>query len=291
VSAAEAGATDEVIAVPITPPARPPWPRLLAAFVRRDFRIERTYRVAFLAQLGGAFTTLVSAGFLSRLVPGHQQSLTRYGSDYFTFVLVGTASLAYFTVALGSFSSGLDEEQQQGTLEPLLASPNDPRILLLFGAAWPFLFATAQLIAYLVAGDLLFRARFASTHLLLAAAVLLLTVVAFSAVGLAASSLMLLSKRTGPVVSLIAAAFALLGGVLYPISVLPRPLQFLAEALPMSHGLDGVRRALVAHLDVGAIVLDVAVLAAFSVVLLPLALQGFRWAVDRARRQGSLGHY
>lgn len=283
-------ATDSAVGLPPGSAAPSPW-RLLRAFVLRDFRIERSYRLAFLAQLGGAFTTLVSAGFLSRLVPGHQSTLARYGNDYFTFVLIGTASLAYFTVALGSFSSGLDEEQQQGTLEPLLASPNDPRLLLLLGAAWPLIFATVQLVAYLIAGGLLFRVEFASSHLLLAAGILFLTVIAFSAVGLAASSVMLLSKRTGPVVGLIAATFALLGGVLYPIAVLPRPLQLLAEALPMSHGLDGIRRALVAHLDTGAIVQDAAVLAGFSVVLFPLALQGFRWAVDRARRQGSLGHY
>lgn len=270
---------------------RPSPARLLGAFVRRDFRIERSYRLAFVAQFGGAFTTLLSAGFLSKLVPGHQGSLARYGSDYFTFVLVGTATLAYFTVALGGFSDSLRQEQDQGTLEALLASPNDPRLLLLYGAAWPFLFATFQLALYLAAGGLLFRARIATSHLVLAAAILLLTVVAFSAVGLAASSLILISKKTGPLLALIAAAFSLLGGVLYPISVLPRPLQLLAEALPMSHGLDGLRRALVAHPDGHAIAIDVLVLAAFSIVLVPVALQGFKWAVDWARRTGSLAHY
>ena len=265
--------------------------RLLAAFVRRDFRIERSYRLAFITQFGGAFTTLLSAGFLSKLVPGNQPALSRYGADYFTFVLIGTATLSYFTVALGGFSESLSQEQQQGTLETLLASPNDPRVLLLYGAAWPLLFSTIQLVLYLVAGGLIFHARVSSAHLVLAGAIILLTVVAFSAVGLAAASLMLLTKRTGPLVALIGSAFALLGGVLYPIAVLPRPLQLLAEALPMSRGLDGARRALTAHPSTAAIEVDVLVLAAFSVVLVPAALQTFRWAVDRARRRGTLVHY
>jgi len=265
--------------------------RLLRAFVQRDFRIEKSYRFAFVAQFGGALTTLLSAGFLSRLVPGGQASLVRYGGDYFTFVLIGSATLGYFTVALGGFSDSLAQEQQYGTLEALLASPNDPRVLLLYGAAWPLVFSTVQLALYLVAGGLLFHAKISSTHLLLAGAMVLLTVIAFSAVGLAAAALLILTKRTGPLVGLIGSAFALLGGVLYPISVLPRPLQLLAEALPMSHGLDGVRRALVAHPDLGAIRLDAAILVAFSVVLVPVALQTFSWAVDRARRQGSLSHY
>lgn len=281
-----------VSARPLPPPHRSGSRiRLLGAFVRRDFRIERSYRLAFLAQFGGGLTTLLSAGFLSRLVPGSQHSLARYGSDYFTFLLVGAATLSYFTVALGGFSDSLNQEQDQGTLEALLASPNDPRLLLLYGAAWPFIFATVQLAFFLAAGGLLFHAKVSTSHLLLAAGILVLTVIAFSAVGLAASSLLIISKKTGPLIALIAAAFNLLGGVLYPISVLPRALQLVAEALPMSHGLDALRRALVAHPDMHAIAIDVIVIAAFSVVLVPVALQAFRWAVDRARRRGTISHY
>jgi ABC-2 type transport system permease protein len=264
---------------------------VLAAFVRRDFRLERSYRLAFLTSLGGAFTTLLSAGFLSRLVPSHQASLRPYGGDYFTFVLVGTATLSYFSVALGSFSGSLSQEQQQGTMEALLVSPRDPRLLLVCGAGWPFLFATVQLVLYLVVGGLLFHARVAAGHLALAGALLFLTIVAFSAVGLAVASVMVLVKRVGLLVGLIAAAFTLLGGVLYPISVLPRPLQLVAQALPMAHGLDGVRLALVEHPDVGAIGRDAAVLAVFAAILLPAALQGFRMALRRGRRTGSLSHY
>jgi ABC-2 type transport system permease protein len=264
---------------------------VLAAFFRRDFRLERSYRLAFVTQMGGAFTTLLSAGFLSRIVPGHQAALRPYGSDYFTFVLIGTGALAYFSVALGSFSGNLSQEQQLGTMEALLVSPNDPSLLLVCGAAWPFAVATAQLVVYLLLGAALFHAKIAVSQLGLAAGVLVLTVAAFSAVGLAAASVVVLTKRVGLLLGFVGSAFALLGGVLYPISVLPAPLRWLGEALPMSHGLDGVRRALVAHPDLGAIGRDVLILVAFTGALVPVALAGFGWAVARARRTGSLAHY
>jgi ABC-2 type transport system permease protein len=264
---------------------------LAGAFVVRDFRLERSYRLAFLTSLGGAFTTLLSAGFLSRIVPGHQASLRPYGSDYFTFVLVGTAALNYFSVALGSFAASLSQEQQQGTLEALLVTPTDERLVLLYGAAWPFLFSTVQLLLYIVVGGVLFHAKVAADHLLLASGMMLLTLVAFGAVGLLAASVIVLAKRVGVLLTLVGSAFALLGGVLYPISVLPRPLQLLAEMLPMMHGLDGVRRALVPSPDFGAIARDAIILGAFSAVLVPAALQTFRLAVRRGRRTGSLSHY
>lgn len=264
---------------------------LVGAFLRRDFRLERSYRLAFLTQFGGAFTTLLSAGFLSELVPSDQPGLEPYGGDYFTFVLIGTAALSYFSVALGSFSGTLGQEQSQGTLEALLVSPNDERVLLLCGAAWPCLFATMQLAVYLVLGAILFGADVDTAHLAVAGGVLLLTLVAFSAVGLAGAAVIVLTKRAGLLLTFVAGAFALFGGVLYPITVLPGPLQVVAEILPMSHGLEGVRRALAPDPDLGAVAADAAVLAAFALVCVPLALEGFRRAVRRARRQGSLSQY
>jgi hypothetical protein len=65
----------------------------------------------------------------------------------------------------------------------------------------------------------------------------------------------------------------------------------LAYALPMSHGLDGVRLALVERPDLAAIGRDALTLAVFTAVLVPASLVGFAWAVRRGRRTGSLGHY
>jgi ABC-2 type transport system permease protein len=261
---------------------------LVTGFIRRDFRLERSYRLAFFAQMFGVLTTLLSAGFLSRIVPSGQESLRPYGSDYFTFILVGTAALNFFTIALGSFSSSLGQEQSSGTLESLLVSPNDPRVLLLCGAAWPFVFSTLQLIAYVLLGALLFGAEMAPGHLLLAGVGAVMTLTAVSAVGLLVAGVILLTKRAGGLLTLIGAAFALLGGVLYPITVLPRWLQLVAEVLPVSHGLSAIRLALVPDADLAAIGRHLAVLAIFAMVLVPIGLQSFAWAVRRARRAGTL---
>lgn len=264
--------------------------RMARAFVRRDFRIERTYRLAFFSQLLSASVTLLSAGFLSEIVPA-QAALQPYGDDYFTFVLVGTAALSYFSVALSSFASNLSQEQEHGTLEFILTTPNDPRALLVCGAAFPFIFATVQLIAYLVVGAALFSADLPPNRLWLAGLMLFLSVILYSALGLLAAAVIMVTKRGAILISLTAGLFALFGGVLYPISVLPGWLQFFANILPMSHGLEAVRLSLVEDLDVAAIARNAAVVVAWCVVLVPSALQGFRWAVDRARRTGTIGHY
>jgi ABC-2 type transport system permease protein len=265
--------------------------RLAKAYVLRDFRVERSYRLAFVSSLFGSLTTLLSSGFLSRLVPDDQPALDQFGSDYFTFVLIGTASLSFFTLALGTFSGNLDTEQRQGTLEALLVSPRDPRLLLVCGSLYPFLFATGQMLVYLAGGVVLFSADLPLDRMGLAALMTLLTIGVFGSIGMAAASVVIITKRAGSLLTLTAAVFALFGGVLYPIDVLPSGLRIIARVLPMAYGLEGVRLSLVDDLDVGTIARDAGVLVASMAILIPFALTLFKWGVDRARRTGSLAQY
>ena len=265
---------------------------LLGAFLRRDFRLERSYRFAFLTQLGGAFTTLLSAGFLSKLVPSDQAALEPYGGDYFTFVLIGTAALSYFSVALGSFSGqprpGAEPGHARGAAR--LTERRAGAAAVRGGVAVPVRDGAARRVP---------RARVQSCSVPRStpltsrwpASSSCSPSIAFSAVGLAGAAVIVLTKRAGLLLTFVAGAFAILGGVLYPIEVLPRVLQFVAEILPMSHGLDGVRRALSPDPDLGAVAVDALVLASFAAVCIPAALEGFRRAVRRARRHGSLSQY
>jgi ABC-2 type transport system permease protein len=263
----------------------------LTAFLRRDFLLARSYRLQFILQLGGVFLTLVSFVFLARLVPGSQASLRPYGGDYFSFVLIGTGVASFFITGLTSFSDTLGREQATGTLEALLVTPNDSRLLLAAGGVWPFCFSAVQLAIYLTAGIVLFGARMAPANLLLVAALLAVSLLAFSALGLLAAAVLVQTKRGVLLVGMFAATFAMLGGVLYPITVLPGWLRVIARALPMSYGLDGVRLSLLPAPDLARIAQDAVTLILFAGVLLPTALLLFGWSIDRARREGTLGHY
>ena len=265
--------------------------RLVRAFLTRDFRVLRSYRLAFLVQLAGFLVIVPSLAFLARLVPGNQASLQPYGGDYFTFVLIGSGVLTFFTVALTSFADTFGLEQTTGTLEALLVTPNDPRVLLVGGALYPFIFSAVELALFLVAGVAVFGARIAPGNLLLVCGALLLSLLAFSALGLLAAALLIQTKRAALVVGMAAGLFGILGGVMYPVSVLPGWLSGLAQLLPITYGIDAIRLSLLPSPDLGRIGKDLLTLGAFAAVLLPAALLLFGWSVDRARRQGSIGHY
>jgi ABC-2 type transport system permease protein len=264
---------------------------LYVATLRRDFRHQVSYRLQFIAQLGALFLTIISYWFLAKLIPGRQTALNVYGSDYFTFVLVGTGAATFFTVGVNGFTDSLEREQNTGTLETLFLSPNRPRQLLLAGAIFPFVFAVVQMAFYLFVGVVFLGAHVYLPNLFVAAAVLLLSVAAFSAIGLVAAATLIHTKRAVVVLGIADIFFTLVGGVLYPISVLPGFLQWLAHILPITYGLDGVRQAVLMSPNWGAVGRDCLALVLFTAVFVPLALWLFELSVHRARIRGSLSQY
>lgn len=265
--------------------------KIATAFLLRDVRLQRSYRLQFGVQLLSVLLSLTTYAFLAHLVPSRQRALQAYDTDYFTFVLIGTGAATFFTVGLGSFSESLGREQTSGTLEALLVTPNHARTLLLGGAVWPVLFAATNLVIYLVIGVIIFGGRLAPGNLLLAVVTLALSLAAFSSLGLVAAATLIQVKRASVVVVMTGAMFSLLGGVLYPVSVLPAPVQAVAHLLPVTYGLEGLRQSLAVAPNLGVIGRDCVALIAFTLVLAPAAVGLINWSLRQARREGSLAHY
>src|SRR5947207_198639 len=110
----------------------------------------------------------------------------------------------------------------------------------------------------------------------------------FASLGIAVAAFTVVFKRSAGLLGLLVAALALLGGVYFPIEVLPAPIEAIGRALPFTWGLDTARAALLGGDVDGA---KLAGLFGSVAVLLPLALLAFRVSVSWARRVGSLGQY
>jgi ABC-2 type transport system permease protein len=78
---------------------------------------------------------------------------------------------------------------------------------------------------------------------------------------------------------------------MFPIQSLPRPLELLARAVPLTYAIDGLRRALLEGRSVMAMAPTLAVLAGFAMVMLPLALAALSLSLRRARQNGTLSFY
>lgn len=269
----------------------PLW-RVLPAFLRRDFIQEASYRLAFLLQFFNIFFSVLIFYFISKLLgDAAAPYLTEYGGDYFSFVLIGIAFLGYFSTGLSSFASSLRHSQTTGTLEAMLTTPTSLSAIILASSLWDYLVTTLRVLVYLAVGVLLLRARIQNGNYLAALLVIMLTVVTASSLGIIAASFIMVTKRGDPIQWGISALNGLLGGVYYPVAILPAGLAWLARLLPITYSLHAMRLALLNGASWSQLAPDILALVIFSIVLLPLSLAVFRYAVHRAKVEGSLTHY
>jgi ABC-2 type transport system permease protein len=266
--------------------------RTLWGFLRRDASIHTSYRLGFAMDLGGVFFSAATFYFVAKFFgPSVAPQLAAYGGDYFSFVLIGIAFSTYQNVGINSFSQAIRQEQFLNTLEPLLMTPVRLPVFLFGSALWDFLQATVEVLVYFALGLAIFGFQAPQAHITAAFAVLALTLFSFMGLGVFAASFIMRFKRGNPVTWLLATASELLGGVYFPPEALPGPLKTLALFVPMTHALSGLRKTLLAGAGWGDISSELGALALFTVLVWPVGVVSFSWALRRSQSEGTLGHY
>jgi ABC-2 type transport system permease protein len=264
---------------------------LLGAFLRRDVAVQVSYRADLMLQLATIAFTLALFFYLGKLVD-ESTLVAEAGFDrgYFAFAAIGLALLRIVQTGLTSFAQRLRQEQTTGTLEALLATPARTSNVILFSAAYDLLRATLLAGVLILAAVLFFGLdlELGPATYLVAPVTLVFLLLLFASLGVLLAAFTIVFKQTTAILGLSVTALALLGGVYFPLELLPTPLQAVGEILPFTWGLDVMRDALLAgEVDAGRLTL----LAVVSVAVLPVSLWVFSRALHRARRDGSLAQY
>ncbi len=276
---------------PPRPAIRPRPLTILAAFIRRDWAIDLSYRAPFALRGISLLLTLALFYFLGDVVDDaafeDQQGID---SGYFGYVAVGLATFTVIQTSLISFSRKLREEQTTGTFEALMTTPASPSLIILASAVYEILRATIDGVVILLAAVVIFGLALDTSvgGIAVALVTLIAALALFASLGVAVAGLTVIFKRTAALLTLIMSAIALLSGVYFPIDVLPGWIQTIANAIPFTWTLELLRAALLGG-DVDAARL--AGLIASVLVLLPAGLVFFGWSLRRARRAGTLALY
>ena len=264
---------------------------ILRAFLRRDWETDISYRAAFGIQLAGTLLTLALFFYLGRIVDDSDvASLQGTSGGYFGYVAVGLGVFVIVQLSLNSFSHKFRDEQLTGTLEAMMATPASPSQIILSSAAYDLLRGTVDGFLLIVTAVVVFGLRLETDPAGLAAALAAVVgcIGLFASLGVVVAASTMLFKKTAGLLAFIGPGLALLGGVYYPIDVLPAPLEAIARILPLTWGLEVVRAGLLGG-DVDP--LQLAALLLSVVVAIPLALMLFRASLWRARRLGTLAQY
>lgn len=223
---------------------------------------------------------LATAGLIYR---GHRPELLRYA-------VVGVAGNAFVLNSLYYIGQMLDEQRLRGTLVGLFLAPC-PRLGWLTGLALGGLLDAAMAaVVAVVFGVLVFGVHFDPNYpaLLLSCVLFLLSLwgmgFVFSAIGL-------VIKKSNDLANLVSPFLTLLGGVLYPIALLPRWLQMPAHALPLGYGMQAMAGAALHHTGIASLAPQLVPLAGFAVALPVIGMWTFGWLERGVRQRGELDLY
>lgn len=258
------------------------------AIIRRDVRTSIRYRSGFMLTAAGAMAELAAFYYLAKSIG---PSFRPEGLDYFSFLVVGTGFYTFLVMGIHSFLQTVQEAQQNGTFEVLMTTSTPAPVMLFLSAISAFSRNMAQMLLYLGAGLLWFNGTFPKADLVASLLILSLSLVIAAAIGMLAAALQVTTQRGSVVLWALGSGAWLLTGTLFPVANLPGPLRLLAKLIPITHVLDAMRLAVLQGASVLALRKQIGIVAAFSLVLLPLGLLMFSYSVRRARQEGTLSSY
>jgi ABC-2 type transport system permease protein len=264
----------------------------VTAFLFRDFLEEMSYPLNFVMRWGSILFKLVTFYFLGKLVGGAVlPQLAPYGNSYFPFVMLGLALASFQGMALTAISYNVLYGMYTGTLEAMLVTPTSLSTIVFASTLYQFISGLVEILLYLGFSFLFFGVSLGQANLPATAVLLLLALLAHLPIGILSAGFILIFKRGDPVTPILGHVSALLGGVYFPLQVLPHWVQTIAQILPFTHALEGLRQAVLNGKSLGAVSTQVVILSAFAVVLLPLSLAFFAWTVRQAKRLGTLSQF
>jgi ABC-2 type transport system permease protein len=205
--------------------------------------------------------------------------------------MLGLALASFQGVALTAISRNILYGMYSGTLEAMLVTPTSLSTIVFASMIYQFCSALVEILIYLTISLTFFGVNLSQADLPATAVLLLLTLLAHLPIGIISASFILIFKQGDPMTSILGHASALLGGVYFPLQILPGWVQIISKFLPFTYALEGLRLAVLKGQGITQVGTSILILAAFAVALLPLSLAVFAWAVRQAKRLGTLSQY
>jgi ABC-2 type transport system permease protein len=251
-----------------------------AAYVRIDLVEERMFP---------ATTILRYAAVVFPVLLYFFQGTFLNARDTFVFMLLGASVTTGFQDSLTALTQRLQFAQERGTLETYLVEPVPWALIPIAMNIWRTVTGTIM-ACFMVGFGCLLGARIEWRSIPLALLVFLVGIAACNAIGTLAASFIVLFKRGEPIIMLYSLAAAVLGGTLFPISVLPSWIRWVSYLVPHSYVISAERQLLMAHPPAGGLspLASIGILIGFCVVVFTVGLIVFDRSLKLARRLGIL---
>jgi ABC-2 type transport system permease protein len=258
-----------------------------AAVIRRDLYVYMSYRTRVVSQVLTAVFSLTLFYYVSQLV-----HVTGFPSpaSYFGFVVVGIA-LVSVLYSCFSVSEMVRQELIAGTFERLLLSPFGAIRGVLAMTLFPLMYAFVLAAITLGIGCAVFGLQLHWPTVPLSVPALALALLSFLPFGLLFAALTVAIKQGSVGTSWVIALISIVGGLYFPVSLLPGWAQTASDLQPFTPATELLRHLLVDSPMRTDVATAIAKLVGFAGVLLPASLFALHYAIRIGQRRGTIIEY
>jgi len=249
-------------------------PRSFAALTWRQYRLERKM-----------FWRNPSAAFFNFLLP--LLLLALFGAlfsgdqDDLDVIVPGIAGMSVVSTTFSALAYNMTSMRELGVLKRIRGTPMPSGAFLLGIAAHAVTNTALQIVLITVAGKVFFGVDWPPQPLELVAFVAV-GVVCFASLGVALSHVIPNNESAPAYVNAIFLPLIIISGVFYDAEDVPSFLSGIAQALPLTHLIDGLSGAMVTGVGLGDHLSSLGVVVAWTVLGVVLAVRGFSWEQRRS---------
>jgi len=226
-----------------------------------------------------------SAAFFSFLLP--LLFLALFGAvwsgdqEQLDVIVPGIAGMSVMATTFSALAMNVTFLREQGVLKRMRGTPLPSASYLAGIGANAVTNAAIQVGLVVLAGRLFFGIGWPADWVALAVFVVA-GVVCLAALGVAWSHVIPNFDAAPAYVNIVFLPVIFVSGVFYDVDEVPSFLRDIAQALPLTHVIDGLSGALVSGAGVADHLSDLAVIAVWAVAGVALAVRGFSWEGRRA---------
>lgn len=257
------------------------------AVMRRDLSIYLSYRARLVSQALTSVFSVTLFYYVSRLV--HVSGFKTPGS-YFGFVVVGI-SMVSVMYSCFSIPELLRQELVAGTFDRLLLSPFGAVRSVIAMTIFPLLYSFVLAAITLGLGCALFGLQLHWSTVPLSVPALALALLAFLPFGLLFAALTVIVKQGSVGTTWVIALLSIVGGLYFPVSLLPHWVRTAAKLQPFTAATSVLRHLLVGSSVGESSSVALVRLALFAAVLVPVSMLALASAIRFGQRRGTIIEY
>lgn len=266
--------------------------RKIGVFIKRDFRVMFTYKLAFSMVFFSMLLNFVSMVLFGKMFEeGTIPALATYGNNFIEYILIGSIGWGFMWSVASSTSVSLRAEMEIGTMESILLTPTSIYTMILsytiFGAVFGFL----SIFIFLAAGYGIFHVSVFTTISLFTFIIFSLTTIMMMGFAMILGGLTFWIKNIGETTPVIQGVAMLFSGTYFPIIMLPESFQILAKCFPFYWSIEGLRLSLNTDTPTFELTKYVLILTIFTILFVIVGSYALHRGLIKARKDGSLAYY